>query len=175
MTGVAVDRSGVGVALEDDVFRSSCRAAFRAEVAVAIHCVQAGAVEVQVPSYRITPSFDERRVYRDTGDLYVRWAHDGKRCRYEVKKHPHENFSCVAEVPWPLVIVDETANLDAKDPRPDGYFICNATLTAALFINLHRHTLETTTFFDTRYGVRKSFYVLPRGMTRCIPLTWKQE
>lgn len=163
----AVDRS----VLPDETFRASCRAAFRAEVTIALTCVQRGAVEVQIPPYRITPNFQQRRNYRDNGDVYVRWLHGGHFHRYEVKHRPHEQFTRREEFMWDKVFVDEVVNLDDKQPPPDAYFICNADLTGALFIDLRRYNdLGTTTMFDARYKQHIDVYWLPIEQTRYIEL-----
>ena len=164
-----VDRS----VLPDDRFIRSRQDAYRAELAVAFTCVHAGAVEVAVPEYRIRPSCGERGGYRDSGDLRVRWKHGHDKKRYEVK-HRDINFTSLDDYPFPTVFVDEVANLNDKNPRPDGYFVCNAQLDAALFVDVRRlERLDTVTRYDNRYLQDIDFYVADLGSIRCIALNWR--
>lgn len=139
-------------ALTDAKFVTSLASAFQAECAVAVAIARRGAVEITLPTYRVRPTYEQRFAYRDDGDLRMRWHHESSRLyRVEVKWRT-VNFLTPQDYPYSTAFVDEVVNLDAKDPRPDYYFLCNRALTACLVVNLARAQLDTIDRHDSRYG-----------------------
>lgn len=138
-------------ALTDAKFVSSLQSAFQAECAVAVAIARRGAVEITLPTYRVRPAYEQRSAYRDDGDLRMRWPNSPREYRVEVKWRT-VNFLTPQDYPYDTAFVDEVVNLDAKNPRPDYYFLCNKALTACLVVNLARAQLDTIDRHDSRYG-----------------------
>lgn len=113
--------------------------------------------EISAPPPILRPRMEERREYRDGGDIWV-LTPEGKRQRFEVKRRKEWHGQMF---PWESVIVDEAAGWQAKDPRPQGYFICNAPLSRTLYIACSTYEqwfLQRK--FDHRYGSQEIDFLL---------------
>ena len=89
---------------------------------------------VTLPQRRLRADFADRKEFADRGDIYA----SGK--RIEVK-HIKHNFQHGA---WPFetAAICAKKSFDAADPRPDYYYIVNASLTVAALVDVR------TTFPD---------------------------
>ena len=108
-------------------FESRFRASRKAEMAVALYLLNRGHT-VTLPKRQMAKTFAERKDYADKGDVYA----SGK--RIEVKHIKHD-FQYQA---WPFetVAICAKKSFDAADPRPDFYYIVNASLTVAALVDV---------------------------------------
>ena len=153
-----IDRS----LLPDDQFIADMGRAFAVEQRVAWTCKVNGAVHVIGPEYQERPTYDERGHYRDQGDLFVKWTHDGPVLRYEVKWRKL-NFTGPHDYPHPTIFVDEVANMNAKGVRPDAYIIVNRTCTHAVRVKMDGAELTIEPHWDSRYHQMIDSYSVPRS------------
>lgn len=156
-------------ALDDESFKRSLRDAFCVQLICANTCSRLGAVEVRPAALRVRPSFDQRKEYRDDGDLDVVWCEGGRLWKYEVKWRRKLQFECASRFPYRTIFVDECYNLDMKNPKPDAYMICNADLTAAVVVPLTA-PLTKVTHSDDRYNQPITSYEVDRGYAHTLAL-----
>ncbi len=116
-------------------FESRFRASRPAEIVVATYLLNLGHT-VTLPKRRLARDFADRAEYADKGDIYA----SGK--RIEVKHIKHD-FGYEA---WPFetAAICAKKSFDAADPRPDYYYIVNASMTVAALVDVK------TTFADWR-------------------------
>lgn len=116
-------------------FESRFRASRNAEMVVALYLLNLGHT-VTLPKRRMAKDFADRKEFADHGDIYA----SGK--RIEVKHIKHD-FDYNA---WPFetAAICAKKSFDAADPRPDFYYIINASLTVAALVDVK------TTFPDWR-------------------------
>ena len=116
-------------------FDARFRASRPAEIVVATYLLNIGHT-VTLPKRRIAKNFADRAEFADKGDIYA----GGK--RIEVKHIKHD-FGYEA---WPFetAAICAKKSFDAADPRPDYYYIVNASLTVAALVDVK------TTFPDWR-------------------------
>jgi|SanBayMetagenome_1026888.scaffolds.fasta_scaffold11442_3 hypothetical protein len=116
-------------------FEARFRASRPAEIVVATYLLNIGHT-VTLPKRRMAKDFADRAEFADRGDIYA----SGK--RIEVKHIKHD-FGYQA---WPFetAAICAKKSFDAADPRPDYYYIVNASMTVAALVDVK------TTFPDWR-------------------------
>lgn len=114
-------------------FEARFRAARNAEMVVALYLLARGHT-VTLPKRRLRADFADRKEFADHGDVYA----SGKRIEVKHIKHDFEYQA------WPFetAAICAKKSFDAADPRPDYYYIVNASLTVAALIDVK------TTFAD---------------------------
>lgn len=108
-------------------FEARFRAARNAEMVVALYLLARGHT-VTLPKRRMAKDFADRKEFADKGDVYA----SGKRIEVKHIKHDFEYQS------WPFktAAICAKASFDAADPRPDYYYIVNASLTVAALVDV---------------------------------------
>ena len=119
-------------------FEARFRASRPAEIVVATYLLNQGHT-VTLPERRLRANFTDRKEYADKGDVYA----SGKRIEVKHIKHDFEYEM------WPFdtVTICSKGSFDAAHPRPDYYYLVNASMTVAALVDVK------TTYPD--WSVRK--------------------
>ena len=88
-----------------------------------------------IPEIKCRPSVGERFAYSDGGDVIVHLSGQ-QTVICEAKRRFNITFSSAKDYPYPTILVDVCHALDAKEPKPYGYFIWNRDLTAFALVKL---------------------------------------
>jgi hypothetical protein len=108
-------------------FESRFRASRNAEMTVALYLLNRGH-EVRLPKRKLRPHFTERKKFRDTGDIYA----SGKRIEVKHSKHDFQ----FQEWPFSDAVICAKKSFDESDPKPDFYYLVNASMTVAALIDV---------------------------------------
>jgi hypothetical protein len=117
-------------------FQGSIDPAHKEELFVGRWLESRGNLDVIVHEKRIAPTLADRAEYADSGDL--QWmSKSGRLLHGEVKAIRHNFTHDRGKWEWPdRVFVDRVETYDAKDPRPDWYFIVSADRQALATVNV---------------------------------------
>lgn len=120
---------------------------------------------VSVEPMRVRDNIEDMAEFADHGDLTIRE-------RIEVKHRNELNFNAPHEFPYPSIIVDVAHAWDRAFPKPMGYFITNADITAAFYVSgsTAKHWKKTTKFDNARRRER-TFYECPLQLCKFVRLT----
>lgn len=88
--------------------------------------------QIEIPEERLTPTYEQRLEYADSGDLFTQIG--DKRIRLEVKQRRNIEFSGRADYPYQSIMVCAAHSFEYADPKPYVYVILNRSLTAAAYI-----------------------------------------
>lgn len=114
-------------------FESRFRASRNAEMVVALYLLNLGHT-VHLPKRQLRPTFAERDKYSDHGDIYA----SGKRVEVKHIRHDFE----FQEWPFESAAICAKRSYDAADPKPDYYYLVNASMTVAALVDVQ------TTYMD---------------------------
>lgn len=88
--------------------------------------------DVRKPALRVRPAVEQMADYADSGDLFVRRAGDTwHRLEVAVRRI---RFTCAADYPYPLIIVDSAHAWLKANPKPIAYMRISETMRHAAFI-----------------------------------------
>ena len=108
-------------------FEARFRASRSAEIVVATYLLNRGHT-VTLPKRQMAKSFADRKGYADKGDVYA----SGKRIEVKHKKDDFEYQTW----PFPTAAICAKKSFDAADPRPDYYYLVNASMTVAALVDV---------------------------------------
>jgi hypothetical protein len=124
---------------------------------------------VEIPELRISPSWNDRLDYSDSGDFYF-FNNQGKK-RVEVKYWPKIDFKSLDEV-YANVIVNAVNSWDAAEPKPDLHIIVNKSKSHVVWINstTKQHWYKDRVY-DRRKNGERTFYFCPKRYLSCVELS----
>lgn len=114
--------------------------------------------QVRKPELRVRPTAEEMASYRDGGDLYACKPGEPE-SRIEVTARTFD-FTCRADYPHPIMLVDTVHAWNLADPKPALYLRFNCRLTHAAMIDGSTHgQWWPMKRFDRARGRERSFWM----------------
>jgi len=143
----------------DELFRTLLSRGHRHERLVAA-VLRAQGLDAAAQDLRVRPDVEQRRKYRDNGDVLCCGQ------RIEVKARPL-SFRGPDDLPYDTVFVDTVSKFNAMDPVPMSYVVVS-TETGAMVATAtaHRELWLVLERFDRVRRFRERFYAAPRRLWR---------
>lgn len=155
---------------EERRFRQAIIDSHDAVWAVARYIHSRGGWEVKIAPLAIRPSFEDRRLHGDNGDIHVRFAGVEEWTRIEVKRRSFD-FTGPEDFPYPTFYLERRNRMGTHGPA-DTYFVVSQSLTHAGIIKgaTFDSWLGPTTFFDRARGHEANCYEVPNALVRFVRL-----